>query len=308
MKILSVNNNKTTFGTLYPNRKDRPVDSRLSRRERTGVAACSMLGVAASLAILAKTSKKGNFSLNPKQIIHTKIKDTYLYKAQYEEPEILAMGAGSILGGLIGGSIIDNRSTNTKAEFKSKVGEAIIQMGNITVPILSVGQCARLGDRVEKSIESNLSTNASKFKHSMAKLPKLGFMAIGLGGGMYVGNYLANILKRELLDSTVERKMKPSDLFMHWDDLCLAASFYAGEPQTTVINGVETLAPMTIGQKITFGFSRLLPIAMMVAGYQVGCKGLERSPRRKPPIQTNNPITNEIKEEKNTPVTEKTQV
>ena len=53
--MLSINNN-SNFGTLYPNRKDKPVDSRLSRRERTGVAACSMLGVATSLAILAKTA------------------------------------------------------------------------------------------------------------------------------------------------------------------------------------------------------------------------------------------------------------
>ena len=106
--------------------------------------------------------------------MNTKIKDTYLYKVNYEEPEILAMGAGSILGGLIGGTLIDKRSSNSKAEFKSKVGEAIIQMGNISVPILSVGQCARLGDKIEKSLENNLSTNASKTTRIAAKVPKLG--------------------------------------------------------------------------------------------------------------------------------------
>jgi len=278
MKILSSNNN-TNFKTLYPNRKDKPVDSRLSRRERTGVAACSMLGVATALAILAKTSKT-HYSLNPKRIMNTKIKDTYLYKVKYEEPEILAMGAVSILGGLIGGTVIDNRSSNSKAEFKSKVGEAIIQMGNISVPILSVGQCARLGDKIEKGLENRLSTNASKFARVAAKVPKLTLTFAGLGAGMYIGNVVANILKSKLLDAHEQRKMKLTDLFMHWDDLCLAASFYSGEPNTTIINGVETQAPMTLGQKLTFGFSRLLPAAMLMAGYQVGCKGLERGPKR----------------------------
>lgn len=280
MKILCTNSNNN-FGTLYPNRKDKPVDSRLSRRERTGVAACTMLGVGVSLAILAKTGKN-KYSLNPKKIMNTKIKDTYLYKAKYEEPEILTMGAGSILGGLIGGSIIDKRSSNSKAELKSKVGEAIIQMGNISVPILSVGQCARLGDKIEKSLENRIPTNASKATRVAAKIPKLALTMGGLGAGMYLGNIVANVLKSKLLDANEQRKMKASDLFMHWDDLCLAASFYSGEPETTVINGVTTTSPLTLGQKITFGFSRLLPVAMLMAGYQVGCKGLEKGGKRPP--------------------------
>lgn len=277
---MSLNIQKTSFGTLYPSRKDRPVDSKLSRAERTGVAATSMLGVAASLAILAKRTKWKQFSLNPKVIMNTKIKDTYLYQVKYEEPEILAMGAGSIAGGLIGGVLIDDRSTNTSAEIKSKVGEAIIQMGNITVPILTVGQTARWGDALEKRIEARINPGAGKFIRGVAKLPKLLTMATGLGFGMYAGNVLANYLKKKLLDSPVERKIKPADMFMHWDDLCLAASFYAGEPETIVVDGAKTKAPLTLGQKITSGFSRLLPIAMMVAGYQVGCKGLERAPKR----------------------------
>ena len=236
MKTLRINNH-TNFETLYPNRKDRPVDTRLSRRERTGVAACSMLGVAGSLAILAKCAKGKNYSLSPKAIMNSKIKNTYLYQAHFEEPEILAMGAGSITGGLLGGILIDNRSNNQKAELKSKVGEAIIQMGNICVPILSVGQCARLGDKVEKRLENRISVNAGKITKTLVKIPKLGLTLAGLGGGMYVGNIVANILKSKLLDANEMRRMKPSDLFMHWDDLCLAASFYAGEP-TTTMNGV----------------------------------------------------------------------
>ena len=128
---------KQNFGTLYPNTKKKPVDSRLSKSERTGVAVSSMLGVAASLAILAKTATWKKFSLNPKRIMNTKIKDTYLYQVKFEEKEIVSMAAGSILGGLVGGIIIDDRSNNSKAEVKSKVGEAIIQFGNACVPILS---------------------------------------------------------------------------------------------------------------------------------------------------------------------------
>ena len=77
--------------------------------------------------------------------------------------------------------------------------------------------------------------------------------------------------------------MKMSDMFMHWDDLCLCASFYAGEPKKVVVDGVVTEVVPTIGQKVTACFSRMLPLAMMMAGYQVGCKGLERAPKRKQP-------------------------
>lgn len=272
--------NKTSFGTLYPTRKERPVDSKLSRTERTGVAAASALGVVGALAILAKTAKGKHYSLNPKRILNTRIKDTYLAQVHYDEPEIIAMGAGSILGGLVGGVIIDNRSSNTSAEIKSKVGEALIQMANITVPILTVGQSARWGDALEKNVEARLSPSTGKFMRGIAKIPKLACMATGLGVGMYAGNVGANFLKKKLLDSPQERKMKFTDMFMHWDDLCLAASFYTGEPETILVDGVESKAPFTLAQKITYGFSRLLPIAMMMAGYQVGCKGLERVPKR----------------------------
>ena len=170
------------------------------------------------------------FSLNPKVIMNSKIKDTYLYQVKYEEPEVLAMGAGSILGGLVGGVLIDDRSSNTSAEIRSKVGEAMIQMGNITVPILTVGQSARWGDKLEKHLEARV-ISPNKFVRSVVKLPKLAAMAAGLGVGMYAGNISANYLKKTLLDSPQERKMKLSDMFMHWDDLCLCASFYAGEPK-----------------------------------------------------------------------------
>ena len=98
---------------------------------------------------------------------------------------------------------------------------------------------------------------------------------------MYAGNVSANYLKRNLLDSPQERKMKLTDLFMHWDDLCLCASFYTGEQETIIVDGVATKVSPTFAQKATACFSRMLPIAMLMAGYQVGCKGLERVPSRK---------------------------
>ena len=271
--------NKISFGAIYPTRNERPVDSQLTRGQRTCIAASSLLGVTASVAALSQMAKGKKYSINPKPILNTKLKDTYLYQVLYEEPEVIAMGAGSILGGLVGGFIVDERSNNTKAEIKSKAGEAMIQFANITVPIITVGQAARWGDKLEKHIEHNFTSETGKFKKGVAKLPKLGLRAFGLTVGMYAGNFLANYLKEELLDAPEDRKIKVSDLFMHWDDLCLAASFYAGDPKTVVVDGVETVVP-SLGQKITHAFSRLLPLVMVSAGYQVGCKGVEKSAKK----------------------------
>ena len=272
---LSVNN--ISFGTVYPNRKQNPVDSKLSRGQRSCIAASSMLGVGASLVLLSQCVKGKKYSLSPKKILNTRLKDTYLYQAKFEEPQVIAMGAGSILGGLIGGVAVDERSNNTAAEIKSKAGEGMIQFANITVPIITVGQGSRWGDRLEKSIEKNFTAQTNKFTRGISKLPKIACMATGLGVGMYAGNFLANYLKEKLLDAPEDRKLKFTDLFMHWDDLCLAASFYTGEPKTVIIDGVATQAPLTIAQKITFACSRILPLVMMSAGYQVGCKGVEKS-------------------------------
>ncbi len=248
----------SNFGTLYPQgKKEKPVDAKLSGRERTGVAVSSAVGVAAALAILAKTATWKRFSLNPKKIVGTKIKDTYLYQAKFEEKEIITMAAGSIAGGLTGGLIIDKRSNNDKAELKSKVGEAIIQFGNACVPILTVGLGARTGDKIEKKIvAANLGRGYDKTVKWLAKLPKIGLILGGLAVGMVLGNRSANYLKKELLDSYDDRKIKPADMFMHWDDLCVAASFLSDGP-------------------IVQGFARLVPLAMLMAGYQVGCKGLD---------------------------------
>ncbi len=259
---LSVNNNskvitpRQNFGTLYPTTKKKPVDSGLSKGERTGVALSSMLGVSAALAILAKTATWKKFSLNPKKIMNTKIKDTYLYQVKFEEKEIISMAAGSILGGLVGGMIIDDRSNNNKAEVKSKVGEAIIQFGNACVPIITVGQCARLGEFTEGKILSKMSENSSKFVKHLAKLPKLALILAGLSVGMLIGNRAANYLKKVLLGCDEDRKIKASDMLMHWDDLCVGASFLSDGP-------------------FVQGIARLVPVAMLMAGYQVGCKGLD---------------------------------
>ncbi len=246
-----------TFGTLYPpQKKEKLVDAGLSRSQRTGVAVSSGLGVAAALAVLAKTASWKNFSLNPLKIINTKIKDTYLYQAKFEEKEIISMAAGSIVGGLAGGIIIDERSNNNKAEIKSKVGEAIIQFGNACVPILTVGLGARTGDKIETQILKNTSNHNEQALRWAAKLPKIALILGGLAIGMIIGNKAANYLKKIALDCDENRKIKPADMFMHWDDLCIAASFISDGP-------------------IVQGFARLVPLAMLMAGYQVGCKGLD---------------------------------
>ena len=199
--------------------------------QKAVVATTTALGVAASCALLAK---KAGYSLAPKKMFKD-IKNSYLAKVDYEWPEVVAIGAGSCLGGLAGGYLIDKDKENRKV----KQREAIMHFGNISIPIFTVGMVV---DKVFK--------NANKWVKAGA----------GLGGivaGLYLANFITNKVCTLLYkDKSQERGIELTDLPAHMDDAVVAASYISKS-------------------KFVHALGRVIPLALMVAGNEIGTKTVE---------------------------------
>lgn len=200
-----------------------------SKKDKVIVATTTALGVCASLAALAKC--KG-YSLNPKKMFKN-IKNSYLAKVKYEMKEVIAIGAGSCLGGLAGGYLIDKNKENRKA----KQREALMHFGNISIPIIIVDLL------VDKVFEK-----AKPMQKAVAGL-------LGVTAGIFVANIIMNKFCNLLLnDKSNERGVKLTDLPAHLDDVAVSAGYIF--PKSNFVH------------KLT----RIIPLALMVAGNEVGAK------------------------------------
>ncbi len=233
-----------------------------------GVYLTTILGVGTALAFIAK---KQGFSLNPKNIINSKIKDWALFKIynkkhpeakvlEFEEPEILTMAGGSVAGGLLGGALFDD-----KKHFKSKAREAVNQMlGNVIIPVAFVGGASRIYDKYKTKILSvvpqikysgvnSFMQTAAKYTNKFIKvIPPSGITAVALGAGILSGNRVSNFINEKVFHKKVERKIHGSDFAPHVDDLSMAISLMADK---SAISSV---------------ISRTIPAFLCVPGVEVG--------------------------------------
>ena len=150
------------------------------------------------------------------------------------------MGVGTCLGGLAGGYMIDKDPLNRKAKRR----EAVMQIGNISIPIATVASadwiCAKLG--------VNKKTTNGKVISSVACV-----------GAIFAGIYLANIIMNKISnlifkDKSEERGIKSTDFFPHVDDLLASAQYIA--PKSKFVQSI----------------SRIVPLALMVPGNEIGNK------------------------------------
>ncbi len=234
---VNINRQRTSFGHGNP-----WSESTYNTKEKALVAGTTALGVAASLALLAKHAK---YSLNPKKMFKN-FKKSYLYKAPYDEPEIITMGIGSCLGGLAGGYMIDKNKENRKAKWK----EALMQVANVSVPIIFVARFAKAGKYLGKRFLEK-QKGAETYR---TKIPKAIAALTGLFTGVYVSNIFANWVNEKIFNQGKGRPVQLSDFSAHLDDFCLAA------------RQVDDKNPLI--HKITM----LIPAALMVAGNEVGNK------------------------------------
>ncbi len=212
---------KTAFGHHSSGDK-----KKCTPKERAIVAATSAAGIAASLAILAKTS---GYSLNPLKMFKN-INQSYLAKTPFLAKEVCSMGAGTCLGGLAGGFIIDKDKENRKA----KMREAVMQIGNITIPISTV------------ALFHQVSSKSGKLAQTVSSLA-------GIFTGVYLANFLMNKLSNVLFKSKNERGVKLIDFSAHIDDLLAGASYISSS------SWVHNIA-------------RIVPAILVLPGMEVGTR------------------------------------
>lgn len=246
MEIRPINYNnshkqqKVSFGHGNP-----WADSTYSFKEKAFIAGTTAVGVAAGLAVLAKTAKGAKYSLNPKKMFKN-FKQSYVFKAPYEEKEIITIGAGSCIGGLAGGYIIDKNKDNRKA----KLQETLLQAANISFPAVLTIRFAKAG----KYLGNRFLEKDKKAVTLRTQVPKATAALIGLFTGVYMSNFFANKINEFIFNKGKGRPVKLSDFSAHLDDFCMAAK---------QINETNPLI---------HSFTMAIPVALMVAGNEIGNK------------------------------------
>lgn len=224
-------------------------ETTLTKNQKRGIGLFSTIGLCGAIMLLAKFDKSKKYTVNPLKILKGNIKDSYLATKDFKAKEIVTMGAGSILGGLIGGEVFGK-----KENLNSRIKEGIVQLTNIAVPIGIVQVLSEGGNKIASSLMPNWSKSKNILKQAVTKLPgTIGAMS-GLIGGMYIGNKLSNKTNEKLFHTKENRPMKFKDFSAHVDDIGVAATF---------------IAPENI---LTKTISRLIPFALFVPGYETGTK------------------------------------
>lgn len=229
---------------------------------KAGVTLTSALGVATALSFIAK---KQGFSLSPSVIKKTPVKDWAIFKLynkknhnakeiSLEEKEIITLASASVLGGLAGGAIFDD-----KKHLKSKLKESVNQLlGNVLVPVACVGGISRLYKANKNKIlklvpQIKESGKASKnFNNAMKAIPFSAATIGALAVGIVVGNKVSNFINEKVFHKKVDRKIKGTDFAPHVDDLGMAISLMADKsPFASFIQ-------------------RIVPLFLCVPGVEVG--------------------------------------
>lgn len=212
-------------------------DSPYNTSEKALIAGTTALGVLGSMALLAKHE---GLSIKPSKILKS-IK-SYWSHVEFDDKPIIAIGAGSCLGGLVGGCIVDNDKENRKA----KLRETLLQMFNISIPILFVEGLARLGEKGGKKYLEKGTIETYR-----TKIPKAICGIIGLFAGVFSANIIANKINEKIFHRGKGRPVQASDFSAHLDDMCFTARQISNS-------------------KITDYIQKLVPIALMIAGNEVG--------------------------------------
>lgn len=236
---------------------------KLSASDKLIISGTSALAMTPVLAFLAH--RKG-FSLNPKNIIKTPVKDWALFKykpkgkvIKFEELQIISLASASVLGGFAGGALVDDKS-NLKAKKREVLNQLL---GNVIVPILCVGMGARVYNKFADTLINAMPkiTDTSKitkyikpktFNNISAAVPPSLATLISLGIGIIAGNRVSNLINEKLYHKKVERGVRATDFAPHVDDVCLAA---------TLVNKNSGFGSLV---------GRIIPLALLVPGYKTG--------------------------------------
>lgn len=235
--VISLSNNNSKYFINQSRSQNIEPKTKLSKNQKLGIQLSTAAGVITSLAILAKTSKTP-YSLKLSKMVSTPFKDSFLGKIEYDLKNVLVVGAGSCVGGLLGGVFFDKNKNNRQA----KLREALVQYTNIAMPIATVHYMSELGEFC-----ANKMSKGGKFLNAMAPI-------VGLGIGIFVGNRLSNKLNQLIFHKKDNRPVELTDMSAHLDDICMTSQYIVKD------------------NILTKSASRFIPLALMVAGCEIGKK------------------------------------
>ncbi|MDD3014450.1 MAG: hypothetical protein PHC34_12170 [Candidatus Gastranaerophilales bacterium] len=171
---------------------------------------------------------------------------------EFSLPEILIIGSGSILGGLLGGITKENGEIN-----KKKVKEANFQfLTNIVCPTILTERLVHKFGLSTKEFKNKISFTENFKKdnlmHLLAKTGKgIAAIVLGVGTGITIGSHVSNWLNKQYFkNQKYERKLDVFDVFIHVDDVPIALNF----------------------MKVPF-MDKLLIFCSGLCGYKAGSKG-----------------------------------
>lgn len=254
MSILAVSQNISYKGAspltgtnvTYPNPQQAKSgnEPKASNKVRIGVLLTTAAGVAIAMA---RTFKKKELPMNNiKDFFHNLAHIKYDNEKNEVEWLVGRLAIGSVGGGLAGGLLLDKKE-NRKAKYR----EAIIQLvGNILTPLA----CVDLGMKgFNKFIDPKLQ-KALKLSEKTRSIPGMAASAGLLGVAIILGNKVGNYLNAKLFRVNDKRKLKLTDMSPHIDDACLALSLVPSENSSTIGTYLK----------------RIIPAALMIAGYSTG--------------------------------------
>lgn len=204
----------------------------------------SALGIAGSVAGVYAMAKKGNPALT-------------LSKLAYGEKDALLIGTGAVLGGLAGGLIADDNKENIVPKLREASQQLI---GNTLFPISTLALGNKLLEKSNfKLPKINSNSKPAKIANVVLSfLPKAAVTLISLTGGMAVGNKVMNIVNNKIFKEEVKHQVKPEDMLVHSDDICLTASMLLKDSKT-----------------ISSVVSKALPLSFIVSGAKTGMQQKE---------------------------------
>lgn len=253
MQVNAIHNSVNTNG------KERKFSD---RQIKTGIIATTVLTTGLALTHIAK---RQGFSLSPSAIKNTPVKDWAVFRlfdknnpekklVELEEKEILELASASVVGGLAGGLIFDDKQYR-----KSKLRESVNQLlGNVAVPVACVSLVSRLYKSNKEAILSKIpqinetGCVTRLFNKVLKGIPFSVATATSLGFGIVAGNKVSNFLNEKVFHKKVDRHIKGTDFAPHVDDLGMAVSLMAEKSK-----GASFI-------------TRIVPAFLCVPGYEVG--------------------------------------
>ena len=131
-------------------------------------------------------------------------------------------------------------------------------LGNVAVPVACVGAVSRLYKKYKPQILAKVPQikETGKFSKNFNKvlrgIPFSIATIVSLGGGIFAGNRVSNLLNEKVFHKKVDRKIKGTDFAPHVDDLGMAVSLMADKSK-----GASFI-------------TRIVPAFLCVPGYEVG--------------------------------------